>query len=781
MGKHETTRLPGVRLALDFPAPTLLAVILLIIVCAAGLPNLRKDPSVDAFVPDDHPAAVARDAANAIFGLEDPVIVGLASARGDSAFQPKALEALRRVHDGVRRIDGVKKNDVISLASENAILDDDGELAVEPIIASGAVTPESAALAWERFQAMPMLQGLLASPEGDFLTLIAPVTDPNHAEEVVAAIRALAEAEAGAAAGTGLTVHVAGVAAMNARLAGMVESDTRIFVPAAIAIVFLILLLALRRPIALIGPMVIIVGSAAIAIGAMGWLDARYYLITTALPVVIMAIAVADSLHVSTYYLRARAEDARLSARQAAEIAVSSAITPVILTSITTIAAFIGLSFGAAMRPISEFGLFAALGVAAACLLTLTALPAILILTDLKPAASGGPLARDGRLDRSLTALTQAAFDRPLQAVTGVALVLGALLYFALQAEFDYERQRYFTQSDQVRVADRAINDRLGGVNFLDVVVRAPEEGGLMTPEALAAIAELRRRMAELPLVVKASGLDEYMALMHAVLTGAEDGALPKAARAPAQYMFLYETSGAPEDFKQEIDYDYTTALLRAQLSTDSYVRTLPTVHELEKIAADWSLRSGLSAEISGRVAVNDGWMTALSENHFRGLGLAVALVFLTTLLVFRSVSYALFAMAPVAVGVISVYAAMGAVGVDIAPATSMTAAIATGLGVDFGIHLISHVRKRRAAGASHIEAFTGLYMVVARACFYSAIALGCALAVVCFSSAPPLRWFGFLVSFGAFGSLLGALVIVPALWAASGVLERTPPHVSTS
>jgi predicted RND superfamily exporter protein len=54
----------------------------------------------------------------------------------------------------------------------------------------------------------------------------------------------------------------------------------------------------------------------------------------------------------------------------------------------------------------------------------------------------------------------------------------------------------------------------------------------------------------------------------------------------------------------------------------------------------------------------------------------------------------------------------------------------------------------------------------VARACFYSAIALGVALAVICISSAPPLRWFGFLVSVGAFGSLIGALIIVPALWA---------------
>ena len=197
----------------------------------------------------------------------------------------------------------------------------------------------------------------------------------------------------------------------------------------------------------------------------------------------------------------------------------------------------------------------------------------------------------------------------------------------------------------------------------------------------------------------------------------------------------------------------------------------MPTVHRLEEVTAEWAERHGLQASISGRVAVNDGWMTRLSETHFVGLGMALALVFLTTLIVFRSLTYSILAMTPVAVGVLTVYAAMGAFAIDIAPATSMTAAIATGLGVDFGIHLISLVRSKRAAGASLKDAFGGTYTVVARACFYSAVALGFALLAIALSSAPPLRWFGMLVAVGAFGSLIGALLIVPAIWASTATL----------
>lgn len=753
---------------LERPWSVLLLAMALVAACALGLSRVEKDPSVDAFVPDGHPAAINRDIAREVFGLEDPVIVGLAVGEGETVFTPERLEALRRIDAGVRQIEGVKKNDVLSLASQNAIAGDDGDLIVDPIIEEGPLDAAAAARARDRFEAMPMLSGLLAAGDHRLLTLIIPVEDPNNAVGTVNAIRARAEAEGE----TQFDVHVAGVAAMNARLADMVDSDTRIFVPAAIVTVLIILYVALRLALALVGPLVVIIGSVGIGIGAMGWLGAHYYLITTALPLVIMAIAVADTLHLSAYYLRARADDPTLTAKAAIGYAVERAWLPITLTTITTLAAFVGLSFGAAMKPISEFGLFAALGIAGAWVLSLTALPAILILSDLTPGPKTPNLGRRGWIDLFVEGCNRLAFDRPFAVLAGVAGLTALLGVFAAQAEFDYERKRYFAQDDAVRIADIEIGSRLGGVNFLDVVVTAPEQGGLMTPAALTQIRDLRNAIAELPLVVKVAGIDEYISLMHGALTGAPADALPTAERAPGQYMFLYEASAPPEDFKQEIDFDYTRALIRSQLSTDSYSQTLPTVEALERLTADWSSRNGLSADVSGRVAVNDGWMTQLAENHFRGLGLAVLLVLATTVIVFRSLYYALFAMVPVLVGVVSVYAVMGAFGIDIAPATSMTAAIATGLGIDFGIHLISLVRQRRLEGHHAVAAFRGHYTTVARACFYSAFALGVALAVLCISSAPPLRWFGFLVSVGAFGSLVGALIIVPALWSVADTLK---------
>lgn len=761
---------------LQHPGRLLIACALLALAFGTGLRGVSKDPSVDAFVPGNHPAALARDIARDTFGLEDPIIIGLAAPAGESAFTPARLEALRRIDQAVRRVDGVKKNDVLSLAGENAISGSQGDLLVDPIIESGPVNLETAALAAQRFRNMPMLSGLLASPGEDMLIAIVPVVDPNHAVESVAAVRAIAEREAGDVA----QVHVAGVAAMNARLATMVDTDTRIFIPAAILTVLAILLVALRRPAALIGPLFVIASSAAVAIGLMGWLGSSYYLITTALPVVIMAIAVADSLHISVFYLRARRVSPEKSARVAAAEALGHTFVPVSLTTLTTIAAFLGLSVGAAMQPISEFGVYAAVGVAAAWLFSLTALPAIMILTDLRPGAGPAQEEEDTPIGRAIAAVSTASLSRPKTALALTFTALVLLSFFGLRAGFDYERQRYFVANDPVRIADETINEHLGGMNFLDVMVSSPTPGGLMTPAAMQSIADLRRDMASLPLVVNVTGIDSYLSLLHAVLTDASYGELPTSERGPGQYMFLYETAGAPEDFKRDIDYNHTRALVRAQLSTDSYRSTLPVVRALERQLETWRASSGLDAQISGRVAVNDGWMSQLAANHFVGLGVASALVFLTTLVIFRSAIFASLAVIPVFVGVVTVYACMGLFGIDIAPATSMTAAIATGLGVDFGIHLVSQLRRQLDINPDASVAVSGNYIVVARACFWSAVALGLALAVICISSAPPLRWFGVLVAVGALGSLVGALVMLPALIATLSLIpQRSQAHVA--
>ena len=753
---------------LEKPVAVIAGSLLLIFAFGAGLPGVVKDPSVDAFVSADHPAAVTREQAKETFGIEDPIVVGLSAGDGRNIFVPDVLEAFRKIEAEIRVLPNVQKRRLISILHESAISGGNGDLDVQPIVPAGPITDNVAREAWRRVHSMPMMIGMLASETGDTITLIVPVENPNSATETYSEIRAIADAAA--ASLVGVDVHVAGVAAMNGRLAFMVDTDTRRLIPLSILTALIVIFVALRRWKGVVGPLLVIAGSAAIAIGLMGWVGARYYLITTALPVIIMAISIADSLHISINYMRERELDPDQSIKVSLVRALSHVVKPVTLTSVTTVAGFTGLALGAGMAPIREFGLFAAVGVIAAWLLSLTLLPAVMLLLKIEPRLKGAP-ARLSWLDQCVSGLSAHAYTHPRIYSSAVTVLLIAFGLYAAQANFDYERKLYFQPDDPVRLSDTVLNHKLAGLNFLDVVISGSGEGVLLTPSALSAVKRLSADIEALPHITKVTGIDDYMVKMHSVLTGQEN-MLPTEERAGAQYMFLYEASGEPDDFAEEINYTYSSALLRAQLRTDRYSEAGKTIDALNRVLSAWEVESGMNANVSGRIAVNDGWMDALSESHFRGLTIAVALVLVAAILTFRSLAPALLTLAPVLTGVLFTYAVMGAFGIAIAPATSMTAAISTGLGVDFAIHLISELRRKGEGVVVTAVAFHDRYAVVARACIITALALAIGLAVICTSPAPALRWFGALVATAAIGSLAGAIFIIPAFF---GIFSRSP------
>lgn len=242
---------------------TVIVSILPVIFLALGFTNLSRDPSVDAFVSEDHTAFVAREKAKVTFGLEDPVVVVFAEKEGVDAFNARTLRALAEFTDQVGFIEGVDEG-VVSLASEKAILANTaGDLEAPMILDPFGFEPERVR---ELYLAMPQYKDLLVSSEQDAFSVIIPVVDPNRAEDDVRAIRELATN----LAPDGVSVHISGVAAMNASLAEHIAQDTRIFIPAAFLTIVFVLLFALRRLKALVGPLIVIAGAAISAVGAIG-------------------------------------------------------------------------------------------------------------------------------------------------------------------------------------------------------------------------------------------------------------------------------------------------------------------------------------------------------------------------------------------------------------------------------------------------------------------------------------------------------------------------------
>jgi predicted RND superfamily exporter protein len=174
-------------------------------------------------------------------------------------------------------------------------------------------------------------------------------------------------------------------------LGEVVLRDLARLVPLMIGILILLLAVSLRTPAGVVIPLLQVLVTLVWTFGLMGWAGAPVTLVTTILPVLLMAMAMTDEIHLLER-LQHRlaglpaAGDGRQRLRQAAGQSYADLTSPLVLTSLTNAAGF--LSFGGgSIQPLRDFGWFAGAGLLLALLSTFTLVPALLAL--LPPAWSG--------------------------------------------------------------------------------------------------------------------------------------------------------------------------------------------------------------------------------------------------------------------------------------------------------------------------------------------------------------------------------------------------------
>lgn len=758
------------RVVTRYPRLLLALSLLLVVALAAGLPQLVKDTSVKAFIPPDHPSLVADETARAVFGISDSLAVAVIFREPGDVFSPAGLSLLSRLTRQLEQLPNVRRDRVSSIATESSISGRNGAVRVEPYVPRGAVDAETARDSLERWRAMPPHRDSLVSSDGRAAVVMAELEDAARASASYRAAVALAEQ----LTGPGVELHVAGPGAVSGFLSTYIDRDARKLQPLGFAIVLGFIYLAFRRASVMPGPLLVVVGAAGGALGLMAWLGVPFYAITNALPVIIVAVSVADSIHILSAYYQGKAQRPEADTRELVIAAMTAMARPITLTSLTTIAGFAGIATMSIMPPITLFAWFAALGIALAWLFSMFSLPNVLVLLRPAPSPAFASWAYDrpsglGRVLAHLGALAARRCGAVLLA-SGLALVLLALQ--ASQLKIDRSQVDNFAADEPIRIADQTINETFAGSGFLDIVIETDEVDGLLSARRMARIAELQRYFDSLPHVGKTVSIVDYLAQLHAALEelpplAAGERPLPTQDAAIAQYLLVYEASGDPTDFEEEIDLDYRRALVRGALDDPHFSANRGTVEALQRYLRDEFNEPGMRGQLAGDVNLSYHWMSSLQRSHFHGVLLSLALVLLTAIIVFRSAASGLVAVLPVSITVLLLYAAMAFFDVYLEPATSMFAAIAIGVGVDFAIHLIDKLHEALTLHDEDIHrAVEHALPLTARACLFNAMTLGLGFSVLMTSDLPTLQRFGGLVALASLGSYVSALVLVPALFA---------------
>lgn len=750
------------------PWPVVVLVALATLALAAALPGLHKDTRADAFVPADHPARVLSREFRTIFGLGDPLVVAVVNPGPRGVFNPASLALVHWLSRQLEQVPNIDPERITSLATEKNIRGTAEGMEVTPLLSEPPTTQAAADAIRAAVMGFPLQVGTLVAADGSGALIIAEQLDQDHAQATYDAVMALVSR---APLGPGDQVHVTGEGALAGHMGAYIDADAARLNPVSALVILLLCLAAFRTLRGMLLPGLVVLATTVSTLGLMALSGVPFYLITNALPVALIGIGVADSIHILTEYYRLAARHPQWSGRQLANTALGNMLRPVSLTTATTMAGFLSLALSAPMPPMRWFGWFALLGVGLAWLYTVTLLPALLALLPAQcssayPAASAGQQATD-RVGRVLTALGGAALRFPAVVVMLAAAVALAGIAGAPRIEVNDSLLRTFQDREPIVIADRVLNERFDGTYFLDLMVSTPATEDLFRPANLRRIEALQRHLADHPLVADTVSIVDYLKQMHRAMH-ADDPAyyrLPEDPELIAQYFLLYSGMSDPRDFDHLVDYDYRLANVRVTMKSDYYADLRQVIDDLQGYLRAEFDTAEIHAQPTGRAFINYTWMGQLAQAQTSSLLWALALVLAMSILSFRSVGAGLATLAPIAITVLGIYAYMGFGGLWLSASTAMFAAIAIGLGVDFAIHTMERLRQPRDRPATDLRVMVAeLYPGTGRALLFNFLTLAAGFGVLALSQVKVLIEFGITVALAIALSFGSSLLLLPAL-----------------
>jgi predicted RND superfamily exporter protein len=157
-----------------------------------------------------------------------------------------------------------------------------------------------------------------------------------------------------------------------------------------------------------------------------------------------------------------------------------------------------------------------------------------------------------------------------------------------------------------------------------------------------------------------------------------------------------------------------------------------------------------------------------VEQNQIKSFFMAMGLVLLIVLWLYRSFTSAIVAMAPVSLTLLLVYGGMGLLGVHLDIGTSMLASLTTGAGVDYALHLLAAWKGPPGEGRASVldlrKAAIYSSFLVGRAIWTNALMVAGGFVVLTMGEARPLQNVGGLTAAAMMVAALATFAAVPVL-----------------
>jgi predicted RND superfamily exporter protein len=462
------------------------------------LPKAEMNNNNIRFVPADDPALLVSEEMDDTFGSSLFILVGLEHKYGtvlDPAFLQRIKEYTAFIEQECEiagKITSLMDTDYITALGDSIVVEN---LAADDF----AGTPEEIAVLRGKIRSWEMYDRSLVSDDFTATQILIPLTIESEeagSKLVMSTFRTIRSAAHEMFDGTA-DVYVAGLPVISSTISEATGDDLVYLIPLVILVVLGVLFFSFRRLTAVLLPLITVIAAVIWSIGAMPLFGVKLSILSTVLPVILVAVGSAYGIHVITHYIEdLGGKNFPLSDGEHRELVFAllrKIGKPVLLASLTTFAGFVSFCF-TAVPPIREFGFFSSFGVVASFLTAVTLIPALLIIRGPRPMkirtrgnADGSAVYRDS-LNETLTGGLLGITRKKWTVLLAAGIVTAFSLYGLSKLVIDNVYVEYFREDTDVRRSDVFIREKFGGSKVVNVVVEAGDSKTLLMPEVLSAI-----------------------------------------------------------------------------------------------------------------------------------------------------------------------------------------------------------------------------------------------------------------------------------------------------
>ncbi len=650
-------------------------------------------------------------------------------------------------------------------------------------------TPDPEALL-QRLKSNPSYRGNIVSLNYDILAMVLQfhpeISDPQKLSILQRSLK-----ETGISLGTGeADWQLSGLPQVNSAIVELIERDLFLLFPLFMIILGAVLYVAFRSFWAVAIPLVLVGFGTTVTVGAMALLGESLNVVTNNVPMLLTCIGGAYSIHYLQHLRHLQKSPTSHSTR--GPLGAARSIFPTLfLASTTTILGFLA-NLTSEVEAVQNFGLFMAIGLAVLFVATVLVFPSVLVAFDItvfksSPDRSDSTSHKtESQNKENRKSILQGRGHKTawtVIALSTIGVLAGGYAFGNLRAE--YRTLGYFEDDSSIVQQARHVSRHFGGFGSYDIVLQQKETMGSGSSEdttPLAMDASVLKTVSEFSTWMKQNHphdvqvtLDfaDSMKDMSRAFNGPEHYQVPDSNDEVFQYIEVYSWSGdLQDDLGNFVKEDFSSLRLMGRLSLQEHPdgtyseRSVQEHSALAQQGMNW-LRDRLPDSIDvvsfGELPLWARVNVAIIEGQRLAAALAILLVGLVVLFIFRSLKLTFLCLIPVSLSVLCSYLAMWFFDINLDIATSLVSSMAIGIGIDDTLHFMLAYRNEFQRTGKVRHSLEQSLSNTGRAILFTSIALVTGFGVFALSNFKPVVYFGFLNGLTILVATVATLVVLPA------------------